>query len=247
MLNMPGITDRWIRNATAIPAVTTRVLICAIPNVGKSTLINTLVGKRAAKTGDEPGITKVEQKIVLENGFYLFDTPGMLWPRIAIEQSGYHLAASGAIGRNAFDEAEVALELIATLKRRYAERLRARYGLPELDEHSEDEAVLEAIGVKRGAKIRGGAVQMHKAARGNGRLGARGRGGRRRQGGRARSREGSRQAASQRQAPGVWRRRRLSGSAHAKPPPSARRTDQTASAASGANEFLAKSTAFGVR
>ncbi|MDR7272688.1 ribosome biogenesis GTPase A [Pelomonas saccharophila] len=138
-----------------------RVLICGIPNVGKSTLINTLVGKRAAKTGDEPGITKLEQKFVLENGFYLFDTPGMLWPRIAIEQSGYHLAASGAIGRNAFDEEEVALELIVVLKRHYPERLKERYGLAEL---GADDAVLEAIGVKRGAKIRGGAVQMHKAA-----------------------------------------------------------------------------------
>jgi len=138
-----------------------RVLICGIPNVGKSTLINTLVGKKAAKTGDEPGITKLEQKFVLENGFYLFDTPGMLWPRIAIEQSGYNLAASGAIGRNAFDEEEVALELIATLKRRYPERLQARYGLTEL---GTDDAVLEAIGLKRGAKVRGGGVQMHKAA-----------------------------------------------------------------------------------
>jgi ribosome biogenesis GTPase A len=138
-----------------------RVLICGIPNVGKSTLINTLVGKRATKTGDEPGITKIEQKIVLENGFYLFDTPGMLWPRISIEQSGYHLAASGAIGRNAFDEAEVAMELIAVLARRYPEALRQRYGLAEL---GDEEAVLEAIGVKRGAKVRGGGVQMHKAA-----------------------------------------------------------------------------------
>ena len=138
-----------------------RVMICGIPNVGKSTLINTLVGRRAAKTGDEPGITKTEQKIVLEDGFYLFDTPGMLWPRISIEQSGYHLAASGAIGRNAFDEEEVALELIAVLKRRYPERLQERYGLAEL---GTDDAVLEAIGIKRGAKIRGGAVQMHKAA-----------------------------------------------------------------------------------
>ena len=138
-----------------------RVLICGIPNVGKSTLINTLVGKRAAKTGDEPGITKIEQKIVLENGFYLFDTPGMLWPRIAIEQSGYHLAASGAIGRNAFDEEEVALELIPVLKRRYPARLQERFGLEAL---GADEAVLEAIGVKRGAKVRGGGVQMHKAA-----------------------------------------------------------------------------------
>ena len=138
-----------------------RVLICGIPNVGKSTLINTLVGRKAAKTGDEPGITKNEQKIVLADGFYLYDTPGMLWPRIAIEQSGYHLAASGAIGRNAFDEAEVALEFIAVLKRHYPERLQQRYGLAEL---GAEDAVLEAIGLKRGAKVRGGAVQMHKAA-----------------------------------------------------------------------------------
>lgn len=138
-----------------------RVLICGIPNVGKSTLINTLVGRRAAKTGDEPGITKVEQKIVLEDGFYLFDTPGMLWPRISVTQSGYHLAASGAIGRNAFDEEEVALELIAVLRRHYPGQLKERYGLAEL---GTDDAVLEAIGLKRGAKVRGGGVQMHKAA-----------------------------------------------------------------------------------
>ena len=138
-----------------------RVLICGIPNVGKSTLINTLVGRKAAKTGDEPGITKIEQKFVLEDGFYLFDTPGMMWPRISVEQSGYHLAASGAIGRNAFDEEEVALELIAVLKRHYPERLQERFGLAEL---GPEDAVLEAIGIKRGAKIRGGAVQMHKAA-----------------------------------------------------------------------------------
>lgn len=138
-----------------------RVMICGIPNVGKSTLINTLVGRKAAKTGDEPGVTKNEQRIVLEDGFYLFDTPGMLWPRISVEQSGYHLAASGAIGRNAFDEEEVALELIAVLKRRYPDRLKARFELAELG--SED-AVLEAIGLKRGAKVRGGDVQLHKAA-----------------------------------------------------------------------------------
>src|SRR5256885_5178667 len=81
-----------------------RVLICGIPNVGKSTLINSMSGKRQAKTGDEAGITKLEQRIVLADDFYLWDTPGMLWPRIIVEQSGYNLAASGAVGRNAYDE-----------------------------------------------------------------------------------------------------------------------------------------------
>ncbi|NOK07334.1 ribosome biogenesis GTPase YlqF, partial [Myxococcus xanthus] len=106
-----------------------RVLICGIPNVGKSTLINTITGKTQAKTGDEAGITKLEQRIVLDDDFYLWDTPGMLWPRITIPESGYKLAASGAVGRNAYDEEEVALELLAYLQRHYAPLLDARYRL----------------------------------------------------------------------------------------------------------------------
>jgi ribosome biogenesis GTPase A len=140
-----------------------RVLICGIPNVGKSTLINTLVGQRSAKTGDEPGITKTEQKIVLANDFYLFDTPGMLWPRVTIEQSGLHLAASGGIGRNAYDEEEVAMALLARVRQRYAERLVARYKLKDLDK-TPDERLLEDVGRKRGGLLAGGQVNLQKAA-----------------------------------------------------------------------------------
>ena len=140
-----------------------RVLICGIPNVGKSTLIHTLAGQRAAKTGDEPGITKLEQKIVLASDFYLFDTPGMLWPRITVEQSGYHLAASGGIGRNAYDEEEVALALLASVRARYADRLQARYKLDDFS-RATDDAVLADLGRKRGGLMSGGRVNLQKAA-----------------------------------------------------------------------------------
>lgn len=140
-----------------------RVLICGIPNVGKSTLINTLHGKRAAKTGDEPGITKLEQKIVLASDFYLFDTPGMLWPRITVEQSGYHLAASGGIGRNAYDEEDVAMALLASVRHRYGSRLQARYKLADFSALS-DEALLADLGRKRGGLLPGGQVNLQKAA-----------------------------------------------------------------------------------
>jgi ribosome biogenesis GTPase A len=140
-----------------------RVLICGIPNVGKSTLINTLQGQRAAKTGDEPGITKLEQKIVLANDFYLFDTPGMLWPRIGVEKVGYHLAASGGIGRNAYDEEEVALELLTAVRERYADRLQARYKLDDFSTISGEE-LLADVGRKRGGLMPGGRVNMQKAA-----------------------------------------------------------------------------------
>ncbi|MDR6767395.1 ribosome biogenesis GTPase A [Acidovorax delafieldii] len=144
-----------------------RVLICGVPNVGKSTLINTLSNKRQAKTGDEAGITKLEQRITLADDFYLWDTPGMLWPRIVVPETGYNLAASGAVGRNAYDEELVALELLRRLQKHYSPLLEARYklGLPAgAVAEMHDEELLEAIGRKRGAMLGGGRVNLQKAA-----------------------------------------------------------------------------------
>ncbi|MDH4462998.1 ribosome biogenesis GTPase YlqF [Acidovorax sp.] len=144
-----------------------RVLICGVPNVGKSTLINTLSNKRQAKTGDEAGITKLEQRITLADDFYLWDTPGMLWPRIIVPESGYNLAASGAVGRNAYDEELVALELLRRLQQHYAPLLEARYklGLPAgAMATMQDDELLEAIGKKRGAMLGGGRVNLQKTA-----------------------------------------------------------------------------------
>ena len=140
-----------------------RVLICGVPNVGKSTLMNTLKGRRTAKTGDEAGITKLEQRTTLADDFYLYDTPGMLWPRIIIDQSGYHLAASGSIGRNAYDEEVVALELLTVLQQHYAGLLETRYKLDPILGLS-DEALLTEIGRRRGGLLGHGKVNLQKAA-----------------------------------------------------------------------------------
>ena len=140
-----------------------RLLICGVPNVGKSTLINTLHGRRIAATGDEPGITQQEQQIQLASDVYLFDTPGLLWPRISVEQSAYHLAASGAIGRNAYDDVDVALALLARVRARYAHRLAERYALAET-EALDDEALLAAIARQRGDIGPGAVTSLPKAA-----------------------------------------------------------------------------------
>jgi ribosome biogenesis GTPase A len=140
-----------------------RVLICGVPNVGKSTLINALTNKRHAKTGDEAGVTKLEQRITLADDFYLYDTPGLLWPRIIVAKSGYNLAASGAIGRNAYDEEIVALELLDYLRRDYPSLLEARFKLAGVAQ-MKDEEVLNAVGRQRGALLGKGKINTQKAA-----------------------------------------------------------------------------------
>ena len=142
-----------------------RVLICGIPNVGKSTLINGMIGKKSAKTGNEPGITKTEQRLLLADDFWLYDTPGMLWPKIIVPQSGYNLAASGAVGRNALDEETVALELLNYLRQHYLPQLQARYQAdPEESQSWQDTDWLEWIGRRRGALFGGGRINYQKAA-----------------------------------------------------------------------------------
>ena len=142
-----------------------RVLLCGIPNVGKSTLINGMIGKKSAKTGNEPGITKTEQRLLLADDFWLYDTPGMLWPKIIVPQSGYNLAASGAVGRNALDEETVALELLNYLRQHYLPQLQARYQAdPEESQSWQDTDWLEWIGRRRGALLGGGRINYQKAA-----------------------------------------------------------------------------------
>ena len=147
------------RNASIHPA---RAMIMGIPNVGKSTLINTLVGRVVAKTGNEAGITKSQQKIKLENGFLLTDTPGFLWPKLTPPSCGYRLAITGAIKDTVFDYADIALYAAEYLMKAYPYALKTRYKLASLPES--DIELLEAIGTQRGCTRTGGGVDIQKVS-----------------------------------------------------------------------------------
>lgn len=139
-----------------------RAMIMGIPNVGKSTMINALLGKKIAKVGNEPAVTKGQTRFTLRNGMALSDTPGMLWPKIEDIDSGYRLAASGAIKNTAIEFEDVALYAAEFLRKDYPDLLMARYKLKQLPERGDQ--VLEAIGRKRGGLRPGGKIDMHKAS-----------------------------------------------------------------------------------
>jgi len=138
------------------------VAVVGIPNVGKSTLINGLRGKKVAKTGDEPAVTKGKQMINLKNGIILMDTPGILWPKFEDQVVGYRLATSGAIKDTAVEYFEIASFAAEWLTREYPAALIERYKLKELPE--EPLALFDAIGRKRGCLVAGGEVEINRAA-----------------------------------------------------------------------------------
>ncbi len=139
-----------------------RAMIMGIPNVGKSTIINTLAGRVIARTGNEAGVTKAQQKIKLDNGILLTDTPGFLWPKLTPPSCGYRLAITGAIKDTVFDYADIALYAAEYLLNAYPDSLKARYGLHELPET--DLELLDVIGVKRGCTRKGGGVEIQKVS-----------------------------------------------------------------------------------
>lgn len=139
-----------------------RMMIMGIPNVGKSTLMNALLNRRIAKVGDEPAVTKSQQRFELSEVMTITDTPGMMWPKIAHESDGYMLAASHAIGRNAVIDEDVALFLADILLKRYPTLLTARYktdvsGMDGVD-------LLEVVAKRRGYLLKGGHTDMEKTA-----------------------------------------------------------------------------------
>jgi ribosome biogenesis GTPase A len=182
-----GVLER--RRSRGIIDKTIRVMVTGIPNVGKSTLINLFAGRARAETGDKPGVTKGKQWIRLTENLELLDMPGILWPKIEDADVAHKLAATGAIGENAYDPAELSLWLINWLRAWRPGRLTARYGIsedvsinestnesinesiktgadPEPDSIQKQEAyaILEDIGRRRGFLRRGGVVEIDQAA-----------------------------------------------------------------------------------
>ncbi len=140
-----------------------RMMIVGVPNVGKSSLINRMTGKKSAKTGDRPGVTKGKQWLGLENGMQLLDTPGILWPKFEDPKVGLNLAFCGSIKDEILDTASLALELIKVLQQDYPGLLMERYKLEELDE---DALVnMENIAVKRGFILPGKRIDYERCAR----------------------------------------------------------------------------------
>jgi ribosome biogenesis GTPase A len=140
-----------------------RTMIMGIPNVGKSTIINTLAGRTIAVTGNQPAVTRRQQRINLQNGIVLSDTPGILWPKVENPHSGFRLAATGAVKDTAIEYDEVAFYTVEYLAEVYPERLKERYQIDE-ELPDSDLEIMELIGRKRGALQSGGRVNLHKAS-----------------------------------------------------------------------------------
>lgn len=142
-----------------VPGKPVRSMIMGIPNVGKSTLINTLLGRKIAKVGNEPAVTKRQQKILVDTDFQLMDTPGIMSPSPKSELAGYRLAASGAIRDTAMEYEDVALFAVDYLMQRYPDVLKTRYQLDSMPDTAYQ--CMELIAPQRGC-VRKGGIDLHR-------------------------------------------------------------------------------------
>ncbi len=138
-----------------------RAMVAGIPNVGKSTFINSFAGKACAKTGNKPGVTKGKQWIKINKNVELLDTPGILWPKFEDQTVGLKLALIGSIKEEILNTSELALELLSFLKTEYPGTITKRYGV---EESADDPEILAEIARVRGCLMKGNELDTHKAA-----------------------------------------------------------------------------------
>ncbi|GJM13142.1 MAG: ribosome biogenesis GTPase A [Pseudohongiella sp.] len=151
-----------IKNSNPAGLIQGQIVIDGIPNVGKSSLLNQLAERKIANTGNEPAVTKGQQRVKLQEGWYLIDTPGMLWPKLEDQQSAYRLAITGTIRNTAVEVADIAWFLAELLLQEYPQRLASRYDLPA--SISEPEPFFDALAKLRGSIGRGGKADLNKTA-----------------------------------------------------------------------------------
>ena len=153
------VIDKWLKKGVRNRPV--RVMIVGIPNVGKSTLINRLVGKNKVVAADKPGVTRGQQWITIAKGLELLDTPGVLWPKFEDPEVGFCLAATGAIKEDVFDREDATELLIERLMQRYPEELKTKYAV-EFENSDDVRAVITKIATSRGCIKAGGVLDLDR-------------------------------------------------------------------------------------
>ena len=155
--------EETLRNAEKSVKRPLRIMIVGVPNVGKSSLINRLTGKRSALTGDRPGVTKGKQWLTLSNGMQLLDTPGILWPKFEDPDVGLNLAFCGSIKDDILGVQDLGFELIRVLGERYPDKLQERYKLDEVSDQAIEN--MDNIALKRGFIMSGKRIDYERTGR----------------------------------------------------------------------------------
>ena len=158
------LKEKIERNAARGMNKPVRVMIVGIPNVGKSTFINQVSGRKGAKAENRPGVTRGKQWVTVDNGLLLLDTPGILWPKFEDPATGMMLAYTGAVKDGILDIEELACNLIALLHKRYPEALKERYGI-EAEQDTPGYDLLQLAGRRRGYLVSGGEINTERMAK----------------------------------------------------------------------------------